>query len=538
MKKIILILIFFRAISVSAQQDAWVYFNAKPNAAAFFANPTPELSQRSLDRRFAQNIALDFKDAPIQQAFIDQISSSIGITVMAKSKWLNALHIRGSINDINALAALSFVTKVQFADYSLNPNNNKIDFQSIVVNSAVNLNTAVNFNYGSSTNQITMLNGHILHQQNFTGQGKIIAVLDAGFPTVNTTQPFARLRDNNKILGGYNYVARNANFYTDNAHGTSVLSTMGGYTDNQLVGTAPDASYYLYVTEAAATENPIEESLWVEAAEQADRVGADIINSSVGYFEYDNPSYSHTYSRMNGTTTFISRGANIAFTRGMVVVISAGNSGNTANPNIAAPADAINVLTVGAVDATKNYVSSSSRGPSFDGRIKPDVMAKGLFATVATLSGSIGTSSGTSFSSPIVAGMVACLWQALPTKTAIEIIQIIKQSSDNYATPNANYGYGIPDFAAALTSNLTVINSDLTKCSVYPNPATSSIIFSLTDGLKNSTLNIFNNLGQNILQKQCPTTIQTINLENLSSGIYFYTIGNNANQNTGKFLKY
>lgn len=538
MKRIILILVFFKAISVSAQQDAWVYFNSKPSAAVFFANPISELSQRSLDRRFAQNIPLDFKDAPIHQAYLDQISASIGITVMAKSKWLNALHIRGSINDINALTTLSFVTKVQFADYSLNPNNNKIDFQSITNNGTKNLNATVNFNYGSATNQITMLNGQVLHQQNFTGQGKIIAVLDAGFPTVNTTQPFARLRDNNKILGGYNYVARNTNFYTDNSHGTLVLSTMGGYTENQLVGTAPDASYYLYVTEAAATENPIEESLWVEAAEEADRVGADIINSSLGYFEYDNPSYSHTYSRMNGTTTFISRGANIAFTRGMVVVISAGNSGNSANPHIAAPADAINVLTVGAVDATKNYVGSSSRGPSYDGRIKPDVMAKGLAATVATPSGAIGTASGTSFSSPIIAGMVACLWQALPTKTAVEIMQIIKQSSDNFATPNANYGYGIPDFAAAVANNLTVVNPNVTNFNVYPNPATATITFNLTDNLKNANLQIYNSFGQNVFQKQCPTTTQTINLENLSSGIYFYTIENNGELFKGKFLKY
>jgi subtilisin family serine protease len=359
--------------------------------------------------------------------------------------------------------------------------------------------------------------------------------MDSGFPGVNTTQPFARLRDSNKILGGYDFVLRNQNFYTSNSHGTMVLATMGGYTENQLVGTAPDASYYLFITENATTENPIEESLWVEAAEEADRLGVDIINTSLGYFEYDNPAYSHTYSRMNGTTTFISRGANIAFTRGMMVVVSAGNSGNSANPNIAAPADATNVLTVGAVDANKNYVTFSSRGPSFDGRTKPDVMAKGLASTVATPSGNISTASGTSFSSPIVAGMVACLWQALPNKSATQIMQMIKQSSDNFSTPNADLGFGIPDFAKALNSSLNIQSSTESQFRAYPNPTTSIINLEIQIMLENTEIKIFNNLGQLIIQKKCNQKTESISVENLPSGLYTYIINNNQQ---GKFLKH
>ena len=535
MKKITIILAILISFTAFSQQDAWVYFNAKPNAAAFFSNPLSELNQRSLDRRIAQNIPLDNRDAPIHQAYINQITASTGITVMAKSKWLNALHIRGSVANINALTANSFVSNVQFADYSLNPNSNKQTASTKNYNQINTENTAVNFNYGGSNNQISMLNGHLLHQQNYTGAGKIIAVMDAGFPAVNTTQPFARLRDNNKILGGYDFFLRSPNIYTSNSHGTMVLSTMGGYTDNELVGTAPDAQYYLFITENAPTENPIEESLWVEAAEEADRLGVDIINTSLGYFDYDNPAYSHTYSRMNGNTTFISRGANIAFTRGMIVVVSAGNSGNSANPNIAAPADATNVLTVGAVDANRNYATFSSRGPSFDGRTKPDVMARGLASTVALTNGTISTASGTSFSGPIMAGMVACLWQALPNKSAAQLMQIIRQSSDNFSAPNATLGYGIPDFAAAVNANLSDTTNATTDFKVYPNPTTTAINFKLPTNSNNTELQIFNSVGQLMIQKKCENTLETISLENFPSGIYFYAI--NSNQ-TGKFIKY
>ncbi|MEO0059118.1 MAG: hypothetical protein RLZZ312_765 [Bacteroidota bacterium] len=535
MKKITVLITILISYFAYSQQDAWVYFNAKPNATAFFANPLSELSQRSLDRRTVQNIALDSRDAPIHPQYIDQITASTGITVMAKSKWLNALHIRGSAQNINALTINSFVDNVQFANYVLNPTSNKIALQNSNLENEAEQNLTTSFNYGNSNNQISMLNGHLLHQHNFTGAGKIIAVMDSGFPGVNTTQPFARLRDSNKILGGYDFVLRNQNFYTSNSHGTMVLATMGGYTENQLVGTAPDASYYLFITENATTENPIEESLWVEAAEEADRLGVDIINTSLGYFEYDNPAYSHTYSRMNGTTTFISRGANIAFTRGMMVVVSAGNSGNSANPNIAAPADATNVLTVGAVDANKNYVTFSSRGPSFDGRTKPDVMAKGLASTVATPSGNISTASGTSFSSPIVAGMVACLWQALPNKSATQIMQMIKQSSDNFSTPNADLGFGIPDFAKALNSSLNIQSSTESQFRAYPNPTTSIINLEIQIMLENTEIKIFNNLGQLIIQKKCNQKTESISVENLPSGLYTYIINNNQQ---GKFLKH
>jgi subtilisin family serine protease len=312
---------------------------------------------------------------------------------------------------------------------------------------------------------------------------------------------------------------------------------MGGNVDNELVGTAPDASYYLFVTEDTTSETPLEESLWVEAAEMADKFGADIINSSLGYFDFDNPNYSYTYNNMNGTTAFCSRGANIAFTRGMVVVVSAGNSGNTSNPNISAPADAINAFTVGAVNSARNYASFSSIGPSFDGRIKPDVMAQGQSAVVATPSGTVATNSGTSFSGPIIAGMVASFWQAFPNLTNARIVQLIKESSDRFSNPNEQYGYGIPNFQLALNTALANNQFSIDGFSVYPNPVNEEVIFSFPSNAIPREISIFNNLGQMVINQSNLNQIQNISLQSLESGIYFYKIAF-ANENfTGKLIK-
>lgn len=351
MRKFYLFFFLLTTITGFSQQDAWVYFNGKPNSQLYFDSPLEMLSQRAWDRRNNQNIALDFKDIPVEASYISQIKSVAGITIMAKSKWLNAIHVRGEQVAIKSITTFPFVNKVDFADKSLNKLG-KIAKSTQIKKTNETKKTKVDYAYGSSSNQIEMLNGQLLHQQNYTGSGKVIAVMDGGFPGVNTTQPFQRLRDNNQILGGYNFVLRNSNFYTGISHGTSVLSSMGGYKENSLVGTAPDASYYLFITEDNTSENPVEESLWVEAAEKADSLGVDIINTSLGYFDFDNEAYNHTYEEMNGTTTFMSRGAQIAFSRGMILVTSAGNSGGTSNPYIAVPADAVSVLAVGAVTSS------------------------------------------------------------------------------------------------------------------------------------------------------------------------------------------
>jgi serine protease AprX len=538
MKKIVLSFVLMASFVGFAQQDAWVYFTDKPDAATYLANPLTMLTQKSINRRIAQNIALDVKDVPIFPSYITQVTNATGITVMAKSKWLNALHIRGSVVNIQQLASLTFVSNIQFADKTLNsgalPKSAETETYQAVNKT---LDTQVTFAYGTSSNQISMLGGDLLHQQDFTGTGKTIAVLDSGFPGVNTAAPFQRLFTNNLILGGYNYVGQSTNFYTGGTHGTLVLSTMGGYVQNALVGTAPDASYYLFITEDIASENPVEESYWVQAAEEADRLGVDIINTSLGYFGYDNPNYSYTYQDMNGITAFASRGADVAFSRGIICVTSAGNSGSTTNPHIAVPAESLHTLAVGAVNASGLYASFSSIGPSFDGRVKPDVAAQGVQAVVANPSGTTGLANGTSFSGPITAGMVACLWQALPTKTNAEIIQIIKQSASIYANPTPQLGYGIPNYNTALSTTLGISEAEKGIVLLYPNPVKDVLNINTNSFSATTTIAIYSALGQKVLGTKIASANGSISVSQLSSGIYFCRITSGTSSTTTKFIK-
>jgi len=537
MKKLLLFTLLVFNFGFS-QEDAWVYFNDKPNAAFYLSNPLQMLSQRALDRRTAQGIILDNTDVPIAQTYIDQVTAATGITVMAKSKWLNALHVRGTQADIQLLTNLTFVNHIQFANTSLNSrHSNTIQKTTVIQPVNKQLEVLTDFNYGGSSNQIQMLNGHLLHQQNYTGQGKIVAIMDGGFPGVNTASPFQRLRDNNLILGGYNFPDRNTSIYTRNSHGTSVLSCMAGYVDNQLVGTAPDAQYYLFITEDTYSENPVEESYWVEAAEMADSLGVDVINTSLGYFEYDNPDYSYSYSDMNGIKTFAARGADKAFSKGMICVTSAGNSGNSANPHIATPADAITTLTVGAVDSSENYVSFSSIGPSFDGRVKPDVCAKGYLASVSNASGNIVNANGTSFSSPILAGMVASFWSAVPNMTNAQIVQFVKESADIYANPTIYKGYGVPDFQLALTNALSANNFENDIVLLYPNPVQDKVTIVFSDTNFSGNLILFNSILQQVGSFEISETNASVNLENLASGLYFYQLKIENKTTQGKLLK-
>ena len=536
MKKLLFLLMILVSCAAFSQEDAWVYFNAKPNAADFFNNPLSELSQRSLDRRTAQNIALDNKDVPLYQPYVDQITASVGIEVMAKSKWLNCLHVRGTVEDINALSSLSFVDHIHFADNALNA-------RRIVPKTMVpvhkNMEVLTSFNYGNSFNQIHMLNGDLLHVQNYTGTGKVIAVLDAGFPGVDVLTPFQRLHDNNQILGGYDYVNKSTNFYAGNSHGMMVLSTMGGFVDNELVGTAPDAQYYLYITEDVDSENPVEESNWVEAAEEADRVGADVITSSLGYFAFDNPNYGHTYDDMTGDKAFASQGANIAFSRGIVVVASAGNEGNSAEPHVGVPAEANHVLAIGAVKANRLRASFSSIGPSFDGRIKPDIMAQGQLSVLSDTSGNVSMASGTSFSGPIMAGMIATFWGAVPNFTNQQIVDFVKQSADRFATPDNQYGYGIPDFSLALANAnaLQVQQFNEGQFVVFPNPTKDAVIVAFPNGFENANISFYNALGQLVLERNLTSQNSKVELNEMNSGMYLYKIQSKTFTQSGKISK-
>lgn len=520
----ILLIISVHFLAKAQSEDAWVYFTDKPDATTYFANPTTMLTQRALDRRTRQNIPLDIKDVPIYEPYVTQVDNSSGITIIARSKWLNCVHVRGTQAQIQALTGLSFVSSIDFASNAI---SGKIKPRlSDKLNDKLSV-TLTNFNYGQAANQIEMLHGDYLHQQNFTGTSMYIAVIDAGFTNVNTMSAFQRIRNNNQILGTYNFVSRITDVYGYHTHGTMVLSTMAGYVENQYVGTAPDAKYYLFISEDGAQEHIYEESLWVEAAEKADYLGVDVINTSLGYTEFDNSNFDHTYADMNGNTTFISRGAQIAFTRGMLLINSAGNSGNEAWHYIGAPADASNVLSIGAVNPDETITTFSSWGPTSDGRIKPDICTQGGWSAVIYTDDTIFNGNGTSFAGPILAGTAACFWQAFPNKTNQQIADAIRQSADRYTNPDDQYGYGIPDFQQAYQTMLGNESFDFQKVKIYPNPLENNKLLHLevSEGSELYELQILDSIGK-IVKNLLTDSSSDIDLQNLQSGIYFLKLSN------------
>ena len=540
MKKILFLFVLTCSFQFYSQtEDAWIFLNDKPNSSVFLSNPISILSQRSLDRRTKQNIPLDVKDVPIDIIYYSQLKEDTNITILAKSKWLNAIHIQGEVDYINdLLSTYSFINHIEFANKSLNTSGKSKPNRIVSAHYNKFKETLTDFNYGVADNQIKMLNADYLHREGFTGDGVQIAIIDAGFPNVNTLLAFQRVRDNNQILGGYNFADRNTDIYTRSSHGTHVLSTISGYLENEFVGTAPNAKFYLFVSEITESETVLEETLWVEAAERADSLGVDIINTSLGYTIYDNPSHSHAYSDMDGETTFISRGAEIGASRGMILVNAIGNSGNNSWKYMGAPSDASSVFSIGAVNAERNIASFSSFGPTSDNRIKPDVLAQGQNTSIINFSsGNTSTSNGTSFSSPVMAGVVACFWQAFPNKTNLEIMNLIRDSSDKINNPTDQYGYGIPDFEAAYNSVLSVTHFDnFSKIKIFPNPTKDFFTISNNISLDNFSVQVFNILGKKILE-QSKLTSNKMDISALQKGIYLLKIQKENQQKTLKLIK-
>lgn len=525
-----MLLLFFQ-IHFYAQQDAWVYLIDKQNVAASIANPISILTQKAIDRKSTHGVSIDERDVPVNESYITQLKNATGITVLAKSKWLNAIHVRGNKSQIDALSSLSFISFIDFADTSLNVSKPVVQKKASKLESEL-----VTFNYGDAFNQINMIKGNELHLLDYTGTGMAVAVLDAGFPNVNTMAAFQRLRSANNIIDGYDFVNRNANVYanTTSSHGTWVLSTMAGYVQNQYVGTAPDASYYLFITEDALSENPVEESYWVEAVERADSLGVRVINTSLGYKTYDNPNYNHSNASLNGYTTFITKGANIAFEKGLLLINSAGNEGSD---GVTAPADSPNVLSVGAVTAGGAYASFSSVGSTNQPTRKPDVVAQGQASFVIGTNDVIGTANGTSFSAPILAGGVVCLWQALPYKTNAEIMQLVRESASQYNNPNYFLGYGIPNLLAALNTELSIWNEDPEEILLFPNPSSGELYFRLPSQEGQWTFTLYDVLGRQIknflmLDNNLPVDVST-----LVAGMYLVKIESPKVSRTFKIIK-
>lgn len=542
MKKLsLLFIVFVSTFGFAQTQDALVFLEAKDPAvvSAALANPISIMTQAAIDRKNAQGIVIDERDVPLNESQKAQIEAATGITVLAKSKWMNAVYVRGTENNVNALLNLPFVVDVEFSDKSLNrPVGGK---QFTKDKFEIESPQRPVYNYGNAANQTEMINVDYLHENEYDGDGIIVAFMDSGFPNVLTNPAYATLRNEGRLLGYYDFVEREENPTGTSSHGASTFSDAAAFLNGQFVGTAPGASYYLYVTEDTNSETPVEEAYWVEALERADSLGVYVTNTSLGYQAFDNPAYDHAYEDLDGQTTIGARGANHAFDKGMINVTSAGNSGQPWDFGyVGTPGDAPGAFTIGAVDGAGIYAGFSSHGPTVDGRVKPDVMAQGEDAAIVTANGNLSYANGTSFASPITAGAVASLWQAVPNLRNDVVMQAIRESADRYNNPDDDYGYGIPNFGEALDALLLLSVEDQLQdnnFALYPNPVTTQINISFPKNSENAEFMLFNILGEKILQTNITTLKNRIDVSGLSSGMYIASITSNNKTTSYKIIK-
>ena len=520
--KYLLAILFFLFSSAAAQAQStpkyWIQFIDKDATGYSIDAPEAFLSPRALARRARQNIPIDYRDLPVSKDYINQLRA-LGANIHNRSKWFNAVTVTVPDSSVlQQILQLPFVKNSQrVARFHFDPGPE----MKLSLPRTLNRRN-LDYNYGMAYTQIRMIGGDALHDMGFRGEGMLIAVLDAGFAGVEYLKAFDLLRKEGRIVASHNFVDPALDVYRFSSHGCYVLRTMAAEVPGLFVGTAPRASYLLLVTEDVSSELLVEEDNWIAGAEFADSIGADVCNTSLGYTTFDDSTMDHHYYEMDGNTTRITRGADIAASRGMLIVNSAGNSGSSNWHYIGAPADGDSVLAVGAVNRDSIPADFSSYGPAFDGDIKPNVAAD-----------SVRTGSGTSFSSPIIAGMAACLWQAFPERNNMDIFHAIERSGHRYENPDDRVGYGIPNFSEAAFylaggEEATVKDSLIT---VSPNPTTGKfqIAFRFEEPrlVTYSVYDISGQLHYNNIVYAYPGTayaIPVFALQNKANGVYLLRV--------------
>lgn len=450
MRKLVLLVfalnIYLEVFAQFTPSDTLKYrISLKDKAATEYSLQKPEeyLSKKSIERRKKQGLTIDSTDLPVCKKYVDAIREK-GVHVLVTGKWENFVTV--SCNDstvIDEIAKLPFVRSAERVWKGITK-------KALQRDSLINAPLRTDSLYGPARTQIGMSRANLLHNAGFKGQGMTIAVIDAGFHNVDKIEAMKNIH----ILGVRDFVNPEADIYAESSHGMSVLSCMAMNQPNVMIGTAPEASYWLLRSEDEYSENLVEQDYWAAAIEFADSVGVDVVNTSLGYYSFDDPAKNYRYRDLNGHHALMSREASRAADKGIVVVCSAGNSGAGSWKKITPPGDAENVITVGAINKRGDLAPFSSVGNTADGRVKPDVVAVGLGSDVMGTDGNLRHANGTSFSSPIMCGMVTCLWQACPKLTAKEIIELVRRSGDRADFPDNIYGYGVPDlWKAYLTVN-------------------------------------------------------------------------------------
>jgi hypothetical protein len=543
MKKLSL-LIMFVVVAVFAQAQIatniyWVQFTDKNNSPYSIDNPEAYLSQRALERRARLNIEIDEFDIPVNPQYLQAVADC-GAQLLNPSKWLNGVTVyTTSQSVVDAINALDFVMAVRNCPDFPEAQRDK---EIWLANEMKESSKPVIYRdfYGGAHNQVYQLKVNELHDMGYHGEGVVIAVLDGGFVGTEEATCFDNMREEGRLLGVRDFVYGSTSVYSQSTHGTSCLSTIAAYDPNEMVGTAYKASFYLFHTEDGNGENIVEEYNWVSGAELADSLGVDICSTSLGYIDFDMPQWDHHFPDYDGHTAPMTIGAEIAASRGMICTNSAGNEGS-GTCTLGIPADAEHIITVGAVNSAGQRASFSSVGPTYDGRIKPDVMAMGEGTYVASGYGSwwpYYNGDGTSFSNPVLAGAVACLRQAMPNASVQEICDALRASGNNANNPDNLYGYGIPDFVMAmnLLDNVSEHTLGVNEiASVYPNPSEGEVKVMLKEGVEMTQGTVIDVTGRVINSATNVSELESV-INNLESGIYQVKIDTERGTQTVKVV--
>ncbi|OQP51336.1 hypothetical protein A4H97_27550 [Niastella yeongjuensis] len=531
-KTAILVIVLLATIGLAQAQSQstryTIQLTDKKGTPYTLSAPSAYLSDKALARRAKIHSAIDSTDLPVNPAYIAAIRNVPFVTVLNNSKWLNQVLIKIDTTvktnvpaALAAIRALPFVKKadsvaarISTSDKGLSGTLGDLTVQAPLSTKQTTgeTGTTAAFDYGTMYNQIHIHNGDYLHGLGFSGRGMHIAVIDAGFLNYLINPAFDSIRLQGRVLGTWDFVNNEASVNEDHYHGAYVLTLMASNRPGVLVGTAPHASYWLLRSENDTTEFPVEEHNWAVAAEFADSVGVDMISTSLGYFNFDDPVYNHSYAQRNGKTSMITLAANLAAKKGILVVVAAGNSGASADDTkyVACPGDADSVLTVGSINVNGNIASSSSWGPNGAGLLKPNVVAVGENAIVASATAGIPlVSSGTSFACPNMAGLVACLWQAFPEFSNMQLIDAVQRSGNKYINPDFRYGHGIPNFkkaVALLTQQYATASIDFNNC-----------VVTLNWKSKDDTSSVYT------LQRKLPGETGFVNLSQLTSSAFAFT---------------